>query len=190
MRMDRIFKDERSRRSFFGLLGVGAGGGASAFIAACGGDDGGGDEAGDLEILNGALDLEHAAVAAYTEGVALLEGNVLKLGRQLLEHERQHVDGLSSAITELGGKPNEARKSYPFPDLQSEGDVLRFAHDLEQTAVAGYLDAIPKLSSAALRATAVQILTAEAEHISVLLDELGRPPVPSSFVKGATKVRL
>jgi rubrerythrin len=189
MSLDRFFEDQHSRRAFFGLLGASAAGGAGALVAACGGDDEG-DEAGDLEILNGALDIEHAAVAAYTEGVTLLEGNVLELGRQLLDHERKHVDGLSSAITELGGNPNEARKSYPFPDLRSEDDVLRFAHDIEQTAVAAYLDIIPRLSSGALRATAVQILTAEAEHISVLLEQLGRPPVPDAFVKGATKVRL
>jgi rubrerythrin len=188
--VDRFLTSERSRRTFFRILGVGVAGGSAAFIAACGGDGGEGGPEGDLEILNGALELEHGAVAAYTEGASLLEGEAARLGRRLLEHEQAHVEGLSAAITELGGKPSKARKSYPFPDFKNQADVLKFAHDLEQTAVAMYLDAIPKLSSGGLRASTAQIATNEAEHIAVLLGVLGRPQTPNAFVKGARKVEL
>jgi len=51
-------------------------------------------------------------------------------------------------------------------------------------AIAAYLDALPKLSSPDLRATAAAIVTTEAEHVSVLLGALGRPPVPTAFVTG------
>ena len=49
---------------------------------------------------------------------------------------------------------------------------------------AAYLDALPRLSSHDLRATAASIVTTEAEHASVLLGALGRPQVPTAFVVG------
>lgn len=189
---DRSLRDHHSRRAFFRALGTSAGAGAALFLAACGGDDGDGDASpeNDIALLNGALDLEHASVAAYTELVELLRGDERRTGRTFLEHERAHADSLAAAITELGGKPNRARRSYSFPALENEGAALGFANDLEQTAVAVYLAAIPKFSSGALRATAVQIATAEAEHMSVLLGLLDRPQAPAAFVKGARKVSL
>ena len=62
--------------------------------------------------------------------------------------------------------------------------MLRFALDLEQTAIAAYIDALPKLSNGDVRATAAAIITNEAEHAAVLLDALGRDPVPAAFVTG------
>jgi bacterioferritin (cytochrome b1) len=191
MNPDRFLKDQHSRRSLFRLFGVSVAGGSAVFLSACGGDDEREGGAGsDLEILNDVLELEHAAVAAYTAGVELLRGDLLRTGRTFLEHERAHADALSSAITELGGKPNRARESYPFPDLKSHDDALRFANDVELTALAVYLDSIPKLSNGALRATAAQIATSEAEHMSVLLGALDRPQAPDAFVRGARKVTL
>jgi rubrerythrin len=191
MNLDRFLKDQHSRRSLFRLFGVSVAGGSAVFLAACGGDDESDGGAGsDLEILNDVLDLEHAAVAGYTAGVELLRGDLLRTGRTFLEHERAHADALNSAITELGGKPNRARESYPFPDLKSQDDALRFANDVELTALAVYLDSIPKLSNGALRATAAQIATSEAEHMSVLLGALDRPQAPEAFVRGARKVTL
>lgn len=45
---------------------------------------------------------------------------------------------------------------------------------------------MPKLSDGRLRGTAAAILTNEAEHVSVLLGAMGRPPVPAAFVTGRT----
>lgn len=191
--------DRRSRREFFRLAGVTTAGASAVFLAACGGDDdddragGAGSTAtgagvSDVAILNSALDLEHTAVAAYTAGAALLEGELLELGRRLLEHEREHAGALAQAIRDLGGAPNEpkGREEYAqlFGDLRDEEDVLRFAVDLENTAVAAYIDALPKLSSGELRQTAAAIASSEAEHISLLLGALGEPQVPDGFVTG------
>jgi rubrerythrin len=191
-----------SRRDFFRLTGLTAVGGSVLFVAACGDDD---DENAppmaspserDVRILNSALDLENTAIAAYTAGAALLKGPVLKVGRQFLAHEREHAAGLTQAIKELGGTPNRPRRTEEyvrqFPNLMSQQDVLRFAVDLENTAVEAYLDAIPKLSSAELRQTGAAIVSNEAEHISVLLGALnpGDPAaqVPDAFVTGVASV--
>ncbi len=194
MDIDGFLRDPRSRRRFFQRAGVMVGAGGSAmFLAACG-DDGtatpnvltGPDESdqADVEILNGALDLELLAVAAYKTGAARLRGSVLDIGKQFLGQEQEHADGLAAAIKDAGGTPNRAKSSYDFPELRSQTDVLRFAVDLENTAIAAYIDALPKLSKGDLRSTAAAIITNEAEHVAVWLDALGSEPVPAAFVTG------
>jgi len=198
MDVDQYLRDPLSRRRFFALSGVGFAGGSAVFLSACGGEQessaGGagqsevtkakGPEETDIQILNGALDLEHMAVAAYTAGAKLLKGATLTAGKAFREHELEHASGLANAIKELGGKPHKAKRGYDFPSLRTEEDVLKFAVDVENTAVAAYLDALPKLAKPELRATAAAIVTNEAEHISVLLGALGEDPVPEAFVVG------
>ncbi|MEA2191912.1 MAG: hypothetical protein QOI73_2033, partial [Solirubrobacteraceae bacterium] len=71
-----------------------------------------------------------------------------------------------------------------FPELRSQTDVLRFAVDLENTAIAAYIDALPKLGKGDLRATAAAIVSNEAEHVAVLLGALDEDQVPFAFVVG------
>jgi len=192
MDLDRFLRDPHSRRRFFRTSGVSLAGGSAMFLAACTDDTKnpvtGPDESdqADVEILNAALDLELMVVAAYKAGAAQLKGNALALSKLFLEQEQEHVDGLSSAIRDADGTPNRAKSDYPFPSLRSQADVLRFAVDLENTAIAAYIDALPKLSDGDLRATAASIITNEAEHLSLLLHALGRDPTPSAFVTGRT----
>jgi rubrerythrin len=198
MDVDQFLRDLHSRRVFFRTSGVGFVGGSAVLLAACGSDNNGDTKStasvakassgsADVDILNSALDLEHTAVAAYTAGAPLLKGDVLKVGKQFLEQEQEHVDGLTQAIKTLGGTPNPAKASYDFPKLSSQTDVLKFANDLEHMAVAAYIDAIPKLGDGKLRGTAAAIVTNEAEHITVLLGALGNDPIkstPDAFVTG------
>jgi rubrerythrin len=184
------------RRDFLRMAGLTAVGGSAVFAAARdGGDEDDratttgpeGSEA-DVKILNSALDLENTAIALYTAGVELLRGKALEAGRQFLRQEQEHAESLSQAIKELGGTPTKAKSAEEyargFPTLSDQTDVLRFAVDLENTAVAAYTDAIPKLSAGRLRQTAGGINANEAEHISVLLGLLQRPQVPDAFVTG------
>src|SRR5439155_12053934 len=101
----------------------------------------------DANVLNSALDLEHQAVAAYTAALRVLRGQNLRTARTFRDHERAHVQALSQAIKGLGGKPNQAQRSYRFPRLATEDDALRFAMTLENTAIAAYIDAIPRLNT-------------------------------------------
>ena len=194
MDIDSFLRDPQSRRRFFQRSGViaGAAGAPAMFLAACG--DGtttpdvltGPDESdqADVEILNGALDLELLAVAGYKAGAARMRGSVLDIGKRFLEQEQEHADALSAAIKDAGGRPNRAKSSYDLPELRTQADALRFAADLENTAIAAYIDALPKLSQGDLRATAAAIITNEAEHVAVLLDALGQNPTPTAFVTG------
>jgi rubrerythrin len=192
MDIDSFLRDPLSRRRFFRMSGVSLAGGSAVFLTACGDDTKsagvktGPDESdqADVEMLNSALDLELMAVAAYKAGAAQLKGEVLQIGKAFLEQEQEHADGLSQAIEDAGGTPNRAKASYDFPKLSSQNDVLRFAVDLENTAIAAYIDALPKLSQGDLRATAAAIVTTEAEHVAVLLGVLGKNQVPDAFVTG------
>jgi rubrerythrin len=180
----------RSRRDFLRLTGMTAAGGSSLALAACGDDDEEAVEVGrrDVRLLNAALDLENVAIAVYSAGAALLEGEARRLGRQFLQHEKEHAARLSELIEDLGGTPHEPRSDEEykqgFPKLRQQTDVLRFASDVENAAIAKYVEAIPKLSNAELRQTSAAIVSSEAEHRSVLLGLLGVPQVPNAFVTG------
>ncbi|HEY1540382.1 MAG TPA: DUF4439 domain-containing protein [Solirubrobacteraceae bacterium] len=192
MDLDGFLRDPLSRRRFFHMAGVSVAGGSAVFLAACGDDTKSpnvatapdeSDEA-DAEVLNSALDLELMAIAAYKAGAAHLKGDVLQLAKLLLAQEQAHADALSSAIRKVGRIPNRAKASYDFPKLTSQTDTLRFAVEIENTAIAAYVDALPKLGKGDLRATASSIVADEAEHISVLLGVLGEQQVPDAFVYG------
>ena len=191
MDIDGFLRDPLSRRRFFHMSGVSVAGGSAILLSACGDDTksttpAGPDEsdAADVEILNSALDLELMAVAAYKTGAGHLRGRMLEVVKRFLEQEQAHADGLGTAITDAGGQPNRPKSAYDFPVMRSQTDVLRFALDLENTAIAAYIDALPKLTQGDLRATAASIITNEAEHVSVLLEALGEDPIPSAFVMG------
>lgn len=181
------------------LLGLAAAGGAGAVLAACGGDGDGEREAerarerraaeSDIRILNRLLEMERTAVVAYETGERLLRGRLAELAAKLAEQERRHAGELVRLIREdLGGRPARAASDESiregFPPLRTPRDFLRFALDVESTAIAAYREALPKLSAGNLRGTAAATLTVEAEHGALLLEALGRSPVPTAFVTG------
>ena len=189
--------DRRRLLTFAGL------GGAAALLSACGSgskNKGEGPIAGekplqsspaqpesevaDVNVLNSALDLEYQAVAAYTAALKVLTGENLQVARTFLAQEREHAVRLSAAVKEIGGRPDAARKRYAFPRLRTQEDVLRFATRLENTAIAAYIDAIPKLNDPDMRATTASIAATEAEHLAVLNQALGLRAAPAPFVTG------
>jgi rubrerythrin len=185
-----------------GLLSLAAAGGAATLLSACGGSENKGEgpiageksqdssaerpgtDVNDLVVLNSAIDLEHQAVAAYTLAMHALSGENLRTARQFRDHERQHVVRLAAAIKQAGGKANAARSSYAFPRLRDEQAVLRFASGLENKAISAYVDSLPRLNNADLRASVASILANEAEHLAVLNSALGQRTAPEAFVRG------
>jgi hypothetical protein len=178
------------RRRQFLLLSAVAG------LAACGGDD---DEApeetvseeeaeGDAAIVNNLLDLEYTEVAAYDAAARLLRGEARAAARRSADNERTHAEELGREIRRLGGRANPSRpaREYAadFPRLAGATEALEFLLDVESTAVAAYLDALPKVNTPRLRATVAAALTAEAEHMAVILGNLRRAQAPEPFVTG------
>src|SRR5436190_18727279 len=185
-----------SRRAFVRAGGATLLGGAAAALATCGG---GGKKTtettisttqaeGDAAVLNAALELEHTAIAAYETGLKLMKGKARATASEFLVHEREHAGALTRAIARLGTVPVEQRpiSAYAagFPPLHTAHDFLEFALDVENTAVAAYLDSMAALNTDPLRAEVASIMTNEAEHMSVIYRLLGRPEVPNAFVTG------
>ncbi len=197
------------RRELLASAGAVLAGSSAAFLAACGGGGGGASSAAgqgegaplapatqpeprgtagsrDVALLNGALDLENMAIAAYDAVLPRLRGPARVLALRLQDQERAHADGLSEAILQLGGTPSKPQPTYSFPRLRGQAAALRFATGIENRAIAAYMRTLPRLTSPDLRGTAAAIVTDEAEHLAVLLGELGRPQLPQAFVTGAT----
>ena len=184
------------RRGFLAVAGTALAGGV---LAACGSSDdesaGIATETGaerssaasaDVALLNQALGVEQRLVGTYDAAVARLKGSLRSTAETFRSQEREHADALAQAVQQLGATPQGAHDRYALPSLPDEPAVLRYAMGVEDTAIAQYLDLIPKLSSPDLRGTFASILTVEAEHVSVLLEELGDDPVPAAFVRGRT----
>ena len=192
MKAGRIIRDPLTRRRFFGSAGVTFVGGSAVFLSACGSDQELKDEQEqladtpeeDVAILNDALSLELTAVEAYSQALPLLQGAVAAVGASFLEQEREHVAAIQRAVTDLGGRPTKVVQEFDLSDVRTQDEALQFANNLENVAIAAYVDSIPKLSSGDLRTTAAQIVTNEAEHVTVLQAALGNPPVASAFVSG------
>jgi rubrerythrin len=176
-----------ARRVFLGRTGLVLSGAAVALMAgrdALAAKSTGGHS--DVQILNTALGAELEAVAAYQVGAesGLLQKGALDLARTFQGHHGEHAAVLSRTITQLGGKPVEAKAKYTFPTegLKTQADVLRFAAGLEKGAVSAYLGAVPILDNRDLAKAAASILGDEAMHWAVLRNALGEPPVPGAFV--------
>jgi len=189
-----ILHDPRTRRAFLRTAGSGLAGSSSVLLTACGGGSGQTKKqsaaasvtlairASDIEILNGVLDLEHTAVAAYTAGIPLLSGRPAAAATRFLGQELSHATALERMIKGAGGKPNPPRASYDLGNPRGPADVLAMLNAMEESLVDVYIDAIPKLLPGWLRATAATILANEGQHISVLRAARGLAPAPSAFL--------
>lgn len=164
-------------------------------VAGCGDDDEdadrgptetglGSDTPGDAGVLNGALAEEYVAIAAYTASAPLLTGRALEAARRFLGQERAHAARLRSLVRGLGAVPAQPEGAYDFGAPARESDVLRLLRDVEQRSIFVYVDAVGRLEDPRLRATVASIVSAEAQHESVLLEQLDRWPVPTAFVAG------
>jgi rubrerythrin len=186
------------------LLAVGGGStAAAAFLAACG-DDGGTTTAtmdsmgsggasetaefgkGDIGILNYALTLEYLETAFYADVVksGLFKGAELETIRKFGAEEAEHVQALTAAVKQLGGKPAPEPKAK-FP-LESAKSVLELAGTVENLGAAAYLGQAANIKSPEVLASALAIHSVEGRHAAVLNTLLGEPITPDgAFAKPA-----
>ncbi len=197
----RVAKDPVSRRKFMALTGGSAA--AAAFLAACGSDSGstttmssakpgGGDETaqfgkGDIGILNYALTLEYLETAFYADVVksGLFKGADLKTIEKFGQEEAEHVEALTAAVKQLGGKPAPEPKTE-FP-LESAKSVLELAGTVENLGAAAYLGQAANIKSPEVLASALAIHSVEGRHAAALNTLLGESITPDgAFAKPAT----
>ena len=179
------------RRAFLTALGAGA------LVAGCGGggeDEEQTDQRTEAERLPGAPD--DAATVQYALTIEHVEAELYRRAletdffrrdeRDLLEafgeHEAEHVDALTAALRDLGGKP-EAPPKVTF-QLNGREAVLATAARLENLGAAAYLGQIGRIRNRRLLNTVLAIHSVEARHATTLNMLLGKPPTPTgAFAK-------
>jgi hypothetical protein len=182
-------QDGESRRGL--LRGAWPGAAAAALVlAGCGGGSRHpsvklADAASDVEILNRSLALERRTVEAYIAGIPLLNYADGKAAEQFLNAELEHTGELLALIKAAKGEAIPRAGSYDLGHPRGGAEVLTLLHDLERRQIAGYLDAIPRLSPGPVRAAVATILASDAQHIAILRLAQGVAPAPSAFVTGA-----
>ena len=99
-----------------------------------------------VDVLNYALTLEHVEHAFYRDGLQEFSAedftaagyapNVYEFFGEIRDHEMEHVDTLTSVITDLGGEPvEEAEYEFGYADLAG---FVGVAQALENTGVSAY----------------------------------------------------
>ena len=194
-------KDPVSRRRFLAVGGSTTA--VAAFLAACGDDSGtttttstmgsggGASETaefgkGDIGILNYALTLEYLETAFYADVVksGLFKGADLETIRKFGAEEAEHVEALTAAVKQLGGKPAPEPKAE-FP-LKSAKSVLELAGTVENLGAAAYLGQAANIQSPEVLASALAIHSVEGRHAAVLNTLLGESITPDgAFAKPA-----
>jgi|SRR5580704_13906052 hypothetical protein len=181
-----------SRASFLlrGALAAGSVYGASAvspFVSSALAQGGGGD----AEILNFALTLEYLESDFYNvKGTQVgLSGQAKSYAKLFGEQESQHVEALTAAVKQLGGKP-VAKPTFVFP-ADDEKSFLALASVLENTGVGAYNGASPSLKSKQVLAEAGEILQVEARHAAAINLLIGKSPTPNQgFDPPLTKTQV
>ncbi len=151
-------------------------------------------DAGDLDILNFALGLEHLENALFRQINAggKLTGVPADMAKAWGGHEQAHVDALTKAVGDGGGKPvGPSTYSFPAGMLDTQENIFKFLVTVESIGVGAYTGAANALKDKGLLAVAGSIVQVEARHtaLSRLLSGDKKPlPVPLSRVLTADEV--
>jgi rubrerythrin len=149
--------------------------------------------AGDVDILNVALALEHEAIEAYQIGAesGLLTQPVLALAVDFQSHHKAHRDALASTIATLGGRAvaTKTRADYvaglEVAKITTAIDALRLAARLEKGAANTYLGVIPSFSDRALAQVSARLAADETMHWTALARALGDELPKAALTFGA-----
>jgi rubrerythrin len=208
--IDRIRGSSISSRREFLQRSAAAGGGA--LVLALGGsstalaheaDD---DDTSDVDVLNFALTLEHLEYAFYRDGLerfgrkefmdadslqrfsAPVRQEVRPNLADIRDHEKTHVDTLTTVISDLDGDPVE-EACYDF-GVDDVDEFLSIAAVLENTGVSAYDGAISLIERANLLTAGATIATVEARHASYLNFLNDDDPFPSAFDEAKSKAEV
>ena len=142
-----------------------------------------------VDVLNYALTLEHLEYAFYRDGLEAFSAedfsaagyadNVYAWFGIMRDHEREHVETITTVITDLGGEPvAEAEYDFGYSDLAG---FVGVAQVLENTGVSAYQGAAQFLiDEDELLTAALTIHGVEARHAAYLNGLQGESPFPDA----------
>ena len=126
----------------------------------------------DVDVAVYARSIELAMVAIYGRMAAALSSTTQPVGVRFAQHHQDHADAFGFLAGEQStDAPNAALLAALTPQLdtvQTEGDALRIAFDLENQAAATYAFALTVLTVPAAIASTTAILPIESEHAAIL----------------------
>lgn len=154
-----------------------------AVASGCGGSGRGAEtdpeKGSDAAILNESLARELTLLDAYTRGQELLSAQQRAVGRQLRAHEQEYVDAVTKAIRGLGGDTEAEPEALDFAEVRGQTAFLKLAYELESAALVTYIEAAPRLYTAAPRTLDASLAAGHAQHLVVLRQALGADAVAS-----------
>jgi Ferritin-like domain len=131
----------------------------------------------DMAVLDGALALEHEAIAVYDLGI---RERLFPVG--LREHAVEfrgdhlgHRDTQVAIVKERGGRPAAPLPRYHLGEVHGGDDMLRLAMDIELAAQKAYTALISQIRSGDYLLSAAFILIDEVRHLTVWRRSLGQP---------------
>jgi len=139
---------------------------------------------GDVDIVNFALTLEYLESAFYTAAASKVPGmssDLKALVKEIRDNEGEHVDALTAAVKQLGGKPAAIPKVDFGGAFDSPESFLKLANVFEDTGVSAYNGAAPGISSVQVLAEAGAIVQVEARHAALIRLQRGQTPAPNAF---------
>jgi hypothetical protein len=127
------------------------------------------------------------ALEAIANG-GLLDDRSRAVVRLLLAHATEHAELMAEEYEDaLDDEPPlpPSRTGIPgLAGLRRQGDALRLAARLHETAIAAHLAALRRTHKAELVKTIAGVLGSDGQSLVVLRQLLGRVPVPSAFERG------
>src|SRR5581483_4925155 len=109
--------------------------------------------------------------------------DVARYAAQFRRQQTVHVESLSTAIGELGGRA-PATPTFNFPG-SDQANFLALAYSIENTCVAAYNGAIPLLAGPALVALAGSLVQVGARHAATLAVLSGGAATPAGAFDAA-----
>jgi hypothetical protein len=160
---------EFTRRSFLRSAMVGGGVvAADGGLLALGTQPAWAATSGDVDILNFALVKEYLELDFYQHASSsgkVTDAAERNLLQALLAGEQSHVQALSGAVSQLGGKPG-AKPSFRYPanTFDSRTSIWTTAHAIEEAGLRAYLGQAGNLQTPAILQAAASIFGVECRH--------------------------
>jgi hypothetical protein len=179
----RAFTAERDRRIGQALVGAGAAAGIGAAVLALSQGVAAASTPADIQILQTNASIEALAIATYKVALTLpfIGGSsaipvVKAFATQTMAQHTQHAQAFNAALTQLGGKTQNAPDPVlsnvvkaAEPSLTTPAAVVALAIELENGAAETYVHATSALTDKNARSVTASIMGVEAQHVAILL---------------------
>ena len=173
-------------------LALGIAAALALVIAACGGGGGDGktDRAADVEVLNGILGRQLAAVEAYGRALpALRDAADLAAVRSFRLQEQEHSDATTKTIRGLDGEADPPAEEIPSGPIRTRRQAFEFLYELESATIDAELNAVGRLTIGWPRPLIASMAANQAQHLVLIRQALGAgsfETVPEAFETGET----